>query len=228
MPEGLIEPRRDHYRQIRARTMLVNDVVLRTIPRFVVLNAARALGLARGEKLVLESEFDQHCLMERSLHDELWLGKNAIAHFRASEALKALDPEQRAALDALAGARFSVFLLESTDPQRGCLYLRDVRTDDVLEVMDLNLSMTATPGVLFATRVFEVEGIRLTTGVTYSFDPEHQDLLLEGLRRRRGAGRRTRPPSQGDWTAYVYRRYRRLGRGVCMTAPVVPAPAHLR
>jgi hypothetical protein len=66
-------------------------------------------------------------------------------------------------LQAIQDAHYSLFLIEATEPGAG-VHLLDVLQGTQFFLLDLSLSRSGQPGMVFAGRVFEIEGVWRSTG----------------------------------------------------------------
>ena len=208
--------RLERYKRIRETSLELTGQMMKHIPKYVLTRAARELNLTRRGVIVFDSEAETSFLMDRCFYDIFWQGKNLIRHFIESEHYDELTEEERTIVEGMAGAYYSLFEVLNLDYAEASLELADVLGEGTYTITDVNMSESAVPGILLATRIKQTEGIWLTTGAACPFRGEQKELLLEGLRPKRAAvksgkkRRRTQELQRTDYSAHFFREYRRI------------------
>ena len=132
------------YRRLREISTRHHSEALRFIPRSVLLEQARRLGLTAGKMLVADSM------------DELTLAFDLCLYTAAPGRSRGIDRYARSAgvapgsdedlmLQAMGQARFSVFRVERPHETAGLL-VRDLMREEGLWLVDENLERTAPVG----------------------------------------------------------------------------------
>lgn len=156
--EALIE----QYRQLRKQGRESSLALIRQLPPPAVPECGKKLGLYKSGTLILNQDDELAIVYDYCLHHYRRAGKNVIERALENTAA-AQDSPDRAFLQALMGARFSVFCIEDILPHRGAR-LRDLITGDTMDLTDLGLSSTGQPGILLTGRLLRIGEITLSSG----------------------------------------------------------------
>ena len=202
------------YKRIREIGQSLTGKMMKHVPRFVLTKAASELNL-RGPKgvLVFDSESDTSFMMDRCFFDMEWDGKNLISHFIESDDYERLTEEEKAIVQGMTTAYYSLFEVANIDPYIAILKLDDLLGENSYTIMDINLSRTARIGYLLAARIHKTEGIYMTTGAVCPFEGEQKEYLLSILKSRRTSGRKrkTKRLQRSDYSAYFFKQFNRIG-----------------
>ena len=158
------------YRTLRDRQRRLNDRLVSELPSSRIVHAGRQLGLMHAGTLTLENETDLGALADYCLHGDLLDGQSAI---RRALGASFAEPgsDGHAMLEAMATTRFSLF--ELTDVVSGVgVALRDLLGGATSWVVDVSLGTSARIGACLATRLFDVEGLTMSTGAAVALDAE--------------------------------------------------------
>ena len=152
------------YKQLRNASFSLNTCLTKTLTKDAIEEAGRKLGVFKHGKLILDSEDEIAVVMDFCLHDVRRKGINAIERYLA-ENPPPLGSDELLLLRAKCESRYSLFSVEATEPGRG-VHLHDLLNDERVFLIDINFSTTAPVGTFFATRIFTVDGITMSTGAT--------------------------------------------------------------
>jgi SEC-C motif-containing protein len=172
-------PRYKHLRQV---SMRLNSSLVKTLPRDVLDEGGKRLGMLKGNKLILDSEDMSSVLMDFCIYDVRRQGLNAVERFLA-ESPPPSESEQMILLQAMREARYSLFVIERKEPGVG-IHVRDLIRDEELFLMDVNFSQSADDGVVLAGRIYSPEGITQSTGATLPIgvlSPANREMILHSL-----------------------------------------------
>ena len=170
------------YRRLREISTRHHSEALRFIPRSVLLEQARRLGLTAGKMLVADSM------------DELTLAFDLCLYTAAPGRSRGIDRYARAAgivpgsdedlmLKAMGQARFSVFGVERPHETAGLL-VRDLMREEGLWLVDENLERTAPVGLTLAMRVSRPETFAMTCGVMVPVDAPLIETVFDEVQGR--------------------------------------------
>src|SRR3989338_4698749 len=113
------------YKKWREVGTRLNHKIMEQVPREAVLRAAGDLRLRKkNNRVVFDAESDTHFLMDRVIHDISIDGRRVIELYRDQNG-GTLTADELKLLDALAGARYSLSIVQGVERGRG-LRLRDV------------------------------------------------------------------------------------------------------
>jgi hypothetical protein len=173
--------RYQHARQINRG---LQNALVDALPKDMLEEAGQALGLLRDGVLTLSDEHELAVLFDHAIYGIRRDGRNAVERWLA-EAPPATDPARTAVVQAMAAARFSIFLVESVTAGVG-VGGRDLLRGDSLFVVDLGLSRTSSAGVMLAGRIISPPGFSMTTGAMLPVGGRSGEDLLERLAERFG------------------------------------------
>ena len=178
----------DHYQAYRnAARELNHQIIDALVERAVLMRAARALDIARGDTFVFESDAEMNVLMDYALYEDRVQGKALVQVYR--EQTTALSPLQRELLDGMCQSYTSLFRITEVQATESTLVLADrLQQREDLPLIDMMFSRTAAPGMLLFTRVVPLAGMNMTAGIAFAFP--------------------------GGSEAHLLRRYKRLGKRV--------------
>ncbi len=200
----------DAYRHLRRVLSDVhNQHAIRRIPRGLLIRVARDLRMLRGTReILLDDEDEVGFHIDRCIYDLRPDGRTIMEQLGEDAAL---SPEERQVAAAAAGSQYySLFEIVGADPERGRVELHDLLGDRDTSITDLAFSRTADDqaGAMIATRVLELDGIAMTSGVACPFLAEQRMRLLAALGPRR-EGKRRVTVARDTYSAFFFRRYKR-------------------
>lgn len=209
------------YKKIRETGRNLNSKIFKVVPKDVMQRAAKDMGILHKGVFVFDSEEEMSFLQDRLTYDVRWDGKSTLEHFEIERGSD-LSAEEIQILEGMKDAYFSLFEVVGNVSNES-LQLSDLLSDNQLELMDINLSISAPRGSLIATRIIKIEDICMTSGVAYPFLPEQRDILISGLKARqtdrrsrkkravrRRTASRTDPADPRNRSLYFFKQYKRL------------------
>lgn len=171
------------YKRLREVGLELNTRLVKTLPKSVLDEGGKKLGILRKNVLVLDTEDEIALLMDFCLHDVRRQGANAVDRY-----LEATPPppgsDDMVLLQALRLARFSLIVVEALEPGVGAR-VKDILRDEPFFLVDVGMSRSVPVGMILATRVMEAEGIGMTTGTALPvavLSPAELGQYLEGLK----------------------------------------------
>ena len=155
------------YKQLRQVALPLNTRLVETLPRNVLDEGGKKLGILKKNTLVLDSEDEIAVLMDYCIYDIRRQGLNAVERF-LNETPPPEGSDERVLLEAMRQARFSLVEVEASEPGVG-VQVRDVLRDESLFIVDVGFSSTARPRMVLAARIMAPAGITMTTGAALPF-----------------------------------------------------------
>lgn len=150
------------YRRLRAVGLDLNNRLVARLSKDALYEGGRRLGILHGGTLVFETEDEASVLMDYCLYDVRKNGRNAIEQYLIDS-----QPEPEAdemdCLRSMQHAIYSLFVVESVERGLGVI-VRDLMSQQVFLVVDLGLSSSADPGLVFASRLLHYDGYSMTGG----------------------------------------------------------------
>jgi hypothetical protein len=179
--------------------------------RFDLLDAARKMGLlVKGRKLLFDHDAEMDTLSDFYLNDFRPRGKRVVDCYQIGN--QAASAEEGELLQALRGARASLFQIEGSDENLCEVYLQDAVDLQQPEVAltDINLSRTARTGDLLFCRLLNVQGIWMSSGNFFPFGAESREMLLQGYKR---TVQSLAEPQRGEAAfRFFFEHHRQVGR----------------
>ena len=196
------------YQQLRAAGIPLNTRLVKSLPKHVIDEGGKKLGMLKKKVLTLTTEDEIAVLMDCCLHDLRWEGRTAVEHFLA-ESPPPDGSDEMILLQALLQARFTLIAVEAVTPGVG-VHVEDLMLGDRLFLMDVGFSQSARLGMVLAARLFAPDGVYRTTGAALPVGMMLEDkraALLHTLRARFPDGdyRRATPELRSEFTFQMVR-----------------------
>jgi hypothetical protein len=169
----------DRYRRFRAVSTRHNSGALKCLSSEALMEQARRLGIARGRRLILDTEDELALVFDLALYARQGGRKRPIDRYAASQRL-APDSDEARVLDAMLAARFALVRVERRHPEAG-LMVRDLMREEEFWLVDEGMESTAPVGFKMATRVYSPDDFHMAAGV---FVPLGSLLLISAFQRR--------------------------------------------
>lgn len=173
----------DSYQAYRTAARDLNHQIIDAlVDRAALMRAARALGVARGDTFVFESEAEMNVLMDYALYELRVDGQPLVQVYR--EQRTPLSPMQQEILEAMCRSYTSLFRMTDIVAAESTIKLIDVLGQRAtIPLVDIMFSRTAKPGMLLFTRVLPLAEMNMTAGIAFVFpgDLEH-DLQRRSTR----------------------------------------------
>ena len=164
------------YKQLRQIGVGLMGAITRSLPKELILQAARDLRLLdKKGRIVCDTEDETSFIMDRAIHDIPWPEQRFIEIYHQNEAAK-LSVDQQAYLRAHIQPVFSLYEVLKVSRGRG-VWLVNLFSPEEFFLMDTGLGTTAEKGCLLAIRVIRLDGICFTSGVSMPFGSEHKERL---------------------------------------------------
>ncbi|MCK4730363.1 MAG: hypothetical protein KAT28_03525 [Candidatus Aenigmarchaeota archaeon] len=171
----------EKYQAYREIGMKLNHKILDScVNTEILMKSAKLLGIPRKNDIMLyETEDEMGVLMEFTMHEQMKNNKNAIEIYR--DKYREQNRIEKTILDAMLLSYTSLFRVISSLESENIVLLYDVlNKKDNIKLIDINLSKTVTPGLLFFTRIVPFKDFNMTSGFSFVF----QSYMEEYLRRR--------------------------------------------
>jgi SEC-C motif len=172
----LLDSDLSRYRHFRQIGMGLMGAITRSLPKDLILQAAKDLRLLdKKGRIVCDTEDETSFIMDRAIHDIPFPERRFIEIYHQNEAAK-LSVDQQAYLKAHIQPVFSLYEVLKVSRGRGA-WLVNLFSPEEFFLMDTGLGTTAEKGCLLASRVIRLDGICFTSGVSMPFGPEHKKRL---------------------------------------------------
>ena len=172
------------YSQIRKIGMDLNTKLFRVLSGDEIRIAARAVGLLKKKRLILESEDEMDRFTDFAINDYLNMEqKNAVERYFYSNKIN-LSLDEEKIINSLLLAKPSLFEISKIDASTSSVWLRDaIKGSKEIKIIDKGFSQSpAIVDLLVYTRIVSVEGISMTSGAPMLFENPHYDFLLSKYR----------------------------------------------
>jgi hypothetical protein len=177
--------------------------LVKQLPQAAVSECGKKLGIFKAGTLILNNDDEIAVLYDYCLHHYRRGGKNTIERHLEN----APPPEgslEMALLKAMLGAYYSVFEIVEILPRQGAR-LKDRIGGETLDLLDISLSETGSPGVLVAGRILPLADFNMSSGTLIPL-PEavFEDKLKPVVQKFAKSAEPGRPPlSTGQQAAYT-------------------------
>jgi len=173
----------EDYLNIRntARELASKILNYNTDSKNAMIYAGKLLGFWNGDSMVFDSDEESDVLMDFLIYEKNKLGQRLIDLFYDSD-IELTDIEE----DILEGQveyHASLFEILQTNQTNYTLVLRDLLSVDKPEftLMDMGLSQTGNQGLLLYTRLIPILEINMTSGVSFGFESNKKEQLLDDI-----------------------------------------------
>ena len=137
---------------------------------------AKLMGIWQRGTLILESDEEFNFIMDFSLFEYFVKGKNFIQRYQ--EENSELDEKESEMLEAQFLSYTSLFKILETEPANARMTLGDLFNDNQeVEIININLSQTARPGLLMFTRILPFSDFNMASGM-FGIFPENSERHL--------------------------------------------------
>lgn len=169
------------YREVGTR--LTEKAMKACLHKDSTKNAAKLLGVLRGNELLLETEEEGTAFMDFVLNDYQVNQKTIYQTFQTQA--ESISQDERNVLDALTQSYTSLFKVESISPQTHSLVLTDLLNEKQgIKLFDFGLSESAVPGLLIFIRLVPFQDTNITSGVIFAFVEAKETYLLKQYKYR--------------------------------------------
>jgi hypothetical protein len=167
----------EQYRLLRRTNVLLNQRLTKTIPQTAIDYVGGALGILRGNKIILNTEDESSVFMDCCLHDWIESGKNLVRKYAETHALDPRTEEYRV-LQGMVAAQYRLLIPSEKFPGAGVRFW-DPLADEEIFVMDVGLSHSPLPGI--AARVVPLRQYWITSGAGLPFGKKEFKTLQKAL-----------------------------------------------
>lgn len=150
------------YKRMRELGRDISDKLVEGLSRELLDEGGKKIGLLRNGSFDLLSDNAIPVLMDYCLYELRRNGRNAIDQYLIDFPP---DPEsdEMTCLKAMQNTIYSMFVVVSTERGLG-IKVRDLYSQEISFVVDLNLAYTAEPGLVFASRLLKFDGFSAACG----------------------------------------------------------------
>ncbi len=167
------------YRRLRDMSIAIHNAAMKHLTRAAIIDQARALGIASGSKLMLESEDELDLVFDLAIHAPRNGRSRAIDRYRKAACFPPGSDEARL-LAAMCAAEFSLWRVERRHDVAG-LVLLDIIRERETWLIDEGLTATLEDGDSIATRVARPGPFAMTLGVAMPVDGPTVEAAFDGL-----------------------------------------------
>jgi hypothetical protein len=166
------------YKKYRKKEQSISSQLVETcLDGRVFMDATRLLGVRKGQEVMLDDEDELPAVMDFALHDCRLDGKTAVEIYE--DEVEGKDEIEREILAGMRRSYTSLFRIESVRRASRILVLTDLLTErEPVEMIDVNLSDTAVPGLLIFLRLVPLTDFNMSAGFGFIFPAERETYLL--------------------------------------------------
>jgi hypothetical protein len=151
-----------YYQELRSAGRELNDRLIKQLPKAAIEECGKKLGMLKKKTLVFGSENELSVLMDYSLYHYRRNGVGVVSRFLSMSPPSESSIEM-ALLKSMQKARYSLFVVKSATANRG-VELIDVLSDEEIFLVDLSMSRSAPPGLMFGGHVLPMPGFHISSG----------------------------------------------------------------
>jgi hypothetical protein len=141
------------YQRFRPIRFRLNDELVRRLPRDVLDEGARKLGILRRGVFVFDNEDESSVLMDYCIYNVFRRGRNAVEQYLC-DCPPDPNSDEMACLGAMKQATYALVVVLRVEPGVGC-HVRNLFTEEKRLLADIGLAKSARPGTLMATRLLD-------------------------------------------------------------------------
>lgn len=169
------------YKKYRQISRDLNDKIFETcLDRDILLKSARLIGIARGDILILDSEYETDILIDFALNDYKVKKQNTVVEIYRDKVGWENEVEKEI-LDAFISSYTSLFKITSISKAENSLLLNDVfnKKNNNIKIIDIASSKSAIPGILLFLRIIQFEDFNMASGISFAFTGDLEKYLLK-------------------------------------------------
>ncbi|MEM3564185.1 MAG: hypothetical protein QXR19_13200 [Candidatus Jordarchaeaceae archaeon] len=168
------------YRE--AGQKLVGKIMNHALSREALTKSGKLLNMVRRGVFVFSNEEEMDVLADFALNEYKVNNKNAVRSYM--EKIGGKDSVEKEILEALLSSYTSLFKVVSVSESESTIVLFDLLNHkENINLIDVNFSKTATPGLLIFTRLVPFKEFNMTSGIAFVFPSGAENFLLERYRR---------------------------------------------
>lgn len=171
------------YQQYRGIAQKLSEKVIEKFTDDQSLKVVgKLMGITEGKTVMLDSEEELNFIMDFSLFEYQVEGKNFVQRYQEDETAKKTEIEMEI-LTAQSLSYTSFFKITETDPVNATVTLSDLLNNNQdLQIININLSRTAYPGLLIFTRIEPFADFYAASGMFALFSGDSERSLLKKMK----------------------------------------------
>lgn len=171
------------YQQYRGIAQKLSEKVIEKFTDNQSLKVVgKLLGITEGTTVVLDSEEELNFVMDFSIFEYQVEGKNFVQRYQEDETAKKTEIEMEI-LTAQSLSYTSLFKITETDPVNATITLSDLLNNNQdVQIININLSRTAYPGLLIFTRIEPFADFNAASGMYALFSEVSERSLLKKMK----------------------------------------------
>ena len=171
------------YQRLRRIRLRLNNELASRLPRDVINEGSKKIGIFQRGKIVLDCEDQVAVLMDYCIYDVYRRGRNAIDQYLC-QSPPDLDSGELACLNTMQNATFTSLVVRDVEPGVGC-YVQNLFTEDIRLLIDIGFSQTVKRGLVLVTRILDFDDYITTSGAALPIGVLDADELEQWQQRLR-------------------------------------------
>lgn len=166
--------------QVKLHTKILDDY----IDEVNFKQAGHTLGILNNRnQVVMEHETEYDALYDFNIYERLRAGKSSLSLF--AENYSPEDQIENELIASMLQSKASLYEVIHVDKTEGVLVLKDILSDlnELIKIIDISLSSNTISNPLLYTRVLNLEGMSMTSGLGFVFSIDHKDYILNRSRK---------------------------------------------
>jgi hypothetical protein len=194
----------DRYKACRAAGRELNIALVKQLPKVAAPECGKKLGIVKAGTLILNNDDEIAVLYDYCLYHYRRDGKNAVERYLENTPPKP-DSTEAALSQAMLGAYYSVFEILTIQPRQGAS-LRDLVSGETIDLLDISVSETGSPGIILAGRILPLADFNMSSGTLIPLPaPVYEDKIKPVVRKYTKSDKAGQKPklSAGQEAAYT-------------------------
>lgn len=150
------------YQELRLVGRELNDRLVKQLPKAAIEECGKKLGMLKKKSLVFGHQDEMPVLMDYAVYHYRRNGINVVSRL-LSTSPPVEGSIEMALLRAMQQAHYSLFAVKSATADRGLEMIDLLRNKDIF-LVDLSMSRSAYPGMLFGGHVLPMPDFYMTSG----------------------------------------------------------------
>ena len=169
---------KEYRRYIKKSDVVIQQILEEFVTEKILINTGRLMGITEGNTLIFQAESEMSFVNDFTLFEYRVAGQNFLEIYK--EKAENLSTEEAEIIENALLSFTSLFKIIEIEPDKGLLRLNDLlNKDKEFQLLNLNLSKTAKPGLLIFTRLIPFHDFYTTSGMFAGFAPQSDKYLLK-------------------------------------------------
>lgn len=143
------------------------------------IKSTKIIGINKNNEIRIDSPMEKDFIMDFNVYEKYKNNRSAV-----SEYMEQFEPEnimEKELLSAMVKSETALYHVMERNPEKGTVLLKDVtsKSDNMITLVDIEFSKTIPLNALLFTRLIELNGFCMSSGLAFVFKEEHLQFLLK-------------------------------------------------